>query len=72
MYRSPIEVFLSQIEVQMEDGIMKAVQKQGIMVDKEELVKLLAYDRDQYSKGYREGRESAFKEIMERITGGGY
>ena len=54
-YNSPIEVFQKQIETKMEDGILKAVQKMGVNVDKDELLKALKYDREQYEKGYDAG-----------------
>jgi hypothetical protein len=59
-YESPIKVFQQQLEMQLEGDIMKAVQRHHIEVDKEELLKALKYDRDQYMKGYEEGRASAF------------
>lgn len=58
MYKSPIEIVHTEMRVQMENGIMKAVQDVGINVDKDELLKALAYDREQYQKGYADGREA--------------
>ncbi len=58
MYKSPIEIVHTGMQVQMENGIMKAVQDVGINVDKDELLKALAYDREQYQKGYADGREA--------------
>lgn len=63
MYDSPIEIIQTQMQMQMDEGILKAVQGVGIDVNKEELVKALAYDREQYSKGYND----AIKEFMERL-----
>lgn len=57
MYNSPIDIFYGQLEVQREGEVLKAVQKCGIDVDKGELVKALAYDRDQYEKGYKDAME---------------
>ncbi len=51
-YQSPIEVFQTQIQNQIEGEIYKAVIKVGVNVDKDELLKALRYDRDQYQKGY--------------------
>lgn len=51
-YQSPIEVFQTQIQSQIEGEIYKAVMKVGVNVDKDELLKALRYDRDQYQKGY--------------------
>lgn len=59
MYESPIEVIQKNIEMQIENGIYKAVQNVGINVDKEELIKALNYDRRQYQKGYADGFRDA-------------
>ena len=55
MRMPPIEIIQTQIQMKMEDEIMKAVQNVGIQVDKEELLKALKYDREQYEKGYQDG-----------------
>lgn len=52
MYESPITIIQDQMRMQMEDNIYKAVQYFNVDVNKEELIKALAYDRDQYRKGY--------------------
>lgn len=58
MYKSPIEIVYgemqSQIQTQLEGDVIKTVQKYGIFVNKDELVKALAYDRNQYNEGYRD------------------
>ena len=51
-YQSPIEVFQTQMQSQIVDEIYKAVMKVGVNVDRNELLKALQYDRDQYQKGY--------------------
>ena len=58
MYKSPIEIMLTEMQVKMENGIMKAVRDVGVNVDATELLKALAYDREQYKKGYADGREA--------------
>lgn len=67
MYESPIKVLQSQWEMQMEGEIMKAVIKQGILVDKEELLAALKYDRDQYDKGFAAGRVAFERAIVEQL-----
>lgn len=59
MYKSPIEIFQKEIEMQMEGEILKAVQRVGVNVDKEELLKALKYDRAQYSKGYEDAKRES-------------
>lgn len=63
MYESPIEIIQTQIQMQMDGEILKAVQGVGIDVNKEELIKALAYDREQYVKGYKDGYRDGFKDF---------
>lgn len=56
LYDSPIKLIQSGIETQIEDGILKAVQKVGFDVDPKELYKALQYDRNQYDKGYSDAK----------------
>ena len=51
-YTSPIELIQQQTRHQIDECILKAVINVGVNVDKEELIKALAYDRGQYQKGY--------------------
>lgn len=54
MYKSPIEIIYGQMQQQIDGEIFRAVQNLGVSVDKEELIKALAYDRNQYDAGYRD------------------
>ena len=55
MYQGPIRLIYSdvqrQVEKQVEKFVLTEVQKVGVDVDKDELLKALAYDRGQYEKG---------------------
>lgn len=53
-YQSPIEVIQTQMRNQIEGEIYNAVMNVGVNVDKEELIKALQYDREQYQKGYKD------------------
>ena len=53
-YKSPIDIVVGEFQMHAEGEILKAVQRVGVNVDKDELLKALKYDRDQYSKGYRD------------------
>lgn len=71
MYKSPIEILTNQIILEQEGNVYKAVLEQGIVVDKDKLIKALQYDRDQYDKGYRDGMQfvlQEFSELLEKIT----
>lgn len=64
MYEPIGHLVSGEMRMEVENGIVKAVKDMGIVVDKEELVKALQYDRGQYDKGYRDG----IKEFAERFT----
>lgn len=60
-YRSPIEIYTHEpIFQEMEDGIMRATVSCGVQIDKDELIRALAYDREQYRAGY-EAAERKYK-----------
>ena len=63
MYKSPIEIIIGQMKTIYEDGIFRAIQNVGINVDREELLKALAYDREQYEEGFREGEKHTLRQI---------
>lgn len=56
-YKSPIELVQTEMQTKIENEILTAVQRVGVYVDKEELLKAISYDRNQYEKGY-EDRDS--------------
>lgn len=56
MYESPIEIIVGEMTTEWENGILKAVQNYNVDCNKEELIRALAYDRDQYQKGFEDGR----------------
>ena len=66
-YKSPIEIFENELQTQMENDIMKVVLNYGIDVDRNELVKALAYDRKQYEAGFSDGRAAAERRIAEAV-----
>lgn len=51
-WESPLEMMISDMQMNLDGEIYKAVQRVGITVDKDELIKALEYDRGQYEKGY--------------------
>lgn len=63
MYESPITRITEDIMkdlVKREEGyLVESVRKEGFDIDKEELAKALRYDRNQYEKGFNDGRLSA-------------
>ena len=67
-YKSPIEVLRGPMNFEVEKQIVTAIQSIGVQVDKDELERALKYDRDQYSKGYKDGYEDGSgKEVLEKF-----
>lgn len=52
-YEAPIKIIMQEMQAQRENQVYQAIQNIGVDVDKEELLKALSYDRNQYEKGYR-------------------
>jgi hypothetical protein len=66
-YESPINVLIGQMRMEQEGNIFKVVQEHGIDVDKEELIKALQYDRNQYEKGYINGYNAKAADVAREI-----
>lgn len=68
MYESPIEVIFGEIQNKVSEDleglVYQAIQNVHVNVDKEELIKALNYDREQYEKGYRDGYRAKEEEVM--------
>lgn len=64
MYKSPIEIAYGQLQTKMEGDVFRAIQSYDINVDKDELIKALAYDREQYNAGYTDGYMDAMDSIV--------
>ena len=71
LYKSPIEKIYGDIQTQMvqedENMVMKAIRNVGVNVDKEALIKALQYDRNQYTKGYEDGKNEVLDKIRAEI-----
>lgn len=76
MYNSPIKMIsrvvdnaIKEQQKQEETMIMAEITKQiGVDVDKDELIKALNYDRQQYEKGFVDGRFSGEHEIESKLV----
>lgn len=66
MYESPIEIIQKDIVMKQENDIYKAILEQGIVVDKEELIRALQYDRGQYEKGFADGKAAVEADIAKQ------
>ena len=71
-YESPVTLQIrkiaEQIEEQRENQITATIFEQmGVNVDKNELKRALAYDRDQYRRGYEDGWRARSKDVPQWI-----
>jgi uncharacterized membrane-anchored protein len=69
MWESPVNIFeihepiIEEINKQTEETVFKAIHRVGIDVNREELIKAMQYDRNQYEKGYKD----AIDEFVEKM-----
>lgn len=72
MYKSPIELVVNQVQnlmlEQQENQVFQAIQKTGVIVDKEELQKALKYDREQYQNGYNDGYTDGANAMLAKLN----
>ena len=72
MYESPINLIYggltTKITEDIDNAILTVIQKLDIDVDKEELIKALNYDRDQYRKGYMDELKKATENYLKGET----
>lgn len=71
MYESPIKLLfprfddvISDMAKKQDDMVFDAVARFGVIVDKEELLRALHYDRDQYDKGFADGKVAAMDDLV--------
>jgi hypothetical protein len=66
-WESPIQTITEQIYKEtarrLDETVYEAVLNTNVIVDKDELVKALQYDREQYDKGYKNGYKACFDEL---------
>lgn len=69
MYESPINIteltrgLQEQVQQDRDRKIIESIWECGIEVNKEELIKALKYDRDQYTKGYNDALDKIRAEV---------
>lgn len=66
-YDSPIRMIVGEMETKMEADTMSVIQRYGIDVDKEELIKALNYDRQQYDVGFKDGYNKGYEQAIEFV-----
>ena len=69
MWESPIKVYedvAREIVLEKENHIMQTI-RQYVDVDKDELIRALNYDRNQYEKGFEDGYVKGRADFAEKI-----
>lgn len=54
-----INIYMQDVSAKIEEETLGVIKKMGVDVNKEELIKALNYDRQQYEKGYEDGKKDA-------------
>jgi hypothetical protein len=71
MYECPIDFAFGDIQMQIvkqqENELYMVIQKCGVDVDKEELMRALKYDREQYEKGYEDAVRQVKEDIIKKL-----
>ena len=67
-YDSPITLIAGQLETKIENDVMSTIQRYGIDVNKEELLKALNYDRQQFDAGYQKGFEAGYQKAKNELA----
>lgn len=72
-YKSPIQLVFEEVQWKLnhdiEQALVTATQEINVVVDKEELVKILTEDKARYQDAYLQGYNDALKQVEERIDG---
>lgn len=69
-YEAPVQVVADKMNTKLEKHILQAIQNVGVVVDKEELIKAMNYDREQYSKGFKNGYNKAIDDFVNALCEG--
>ena len=82
MYDPPIQIMESlntavcdairKIQAEREAYVFQVIENIGVIVDKEELIKALQYDRGQYDKGYKDGYLAGIEALAKRLKEKGH
>lgn len=67
-YESVIRLYYQDLESKIENEILTAVKNVGVVVDKDELLRALKYDRNQYEEGFRKGKLVMENSIIECLN----
>lgn len=60
------EKMAKPVAVKIDNYILESIRRVNVSVDREELLKALAYDRQQYEKGYEDGVRDVIEKLKEK------
>ena len=67
-YQPIIEIASDVVRSKLENDVFEAIYSYGINVDKDELIKALKYDRQQYEKGFADGCRHSIKDFKAEVA----
>ena len=72
MYKSPIEIIYDKVHNDILDMteeyiMLKIEQAMEVKVDKDEMIKALRYDRNQYEKGYADAQQK-YEQVFNKLA----
>lgn len=62
-YKPPINIIQEKMTTEFDNDVLKAIINVGVKVNKDELIKALEYDRNQYLQGYEDAKEKYEKAL---------
>lgn len=65
-YKSPINIIQEEMRTKFDNDVLESVINVGIKVNKDELIKALEYDRNQYLQGYEEAKE-IYEKALDKV-----
>lgn len=62
---SPVELFTKEFQTRIDDGIQQLIEVElGAKIDREEFIKAMNYDRNQFAVGFKSGYAERDSEIV--------
>lgn len=58
----------SQLNMHIENEVFSIIKRYNIDVNKDELIRALDYDRNQYDKGYADGVRDFYTKLIDKAT----
>ena len=73
MYKSPVEIEVKRLRTNLDEElgriVLNAIQEVGVKANLDELAKAMAYDRNQYEKGRKDGMLDVLDDLSSAYYG---